>query len=172
MCRYSESLDLKCENVIIDPLSLKATVIDFGLSELVGDYDLTRRDSGSYEYVCPEKLINKDESCYFGCQGYISGFKADIWGMGVILYAILYGQFPWNKVERKEYIRVNNQHPKLQFPQGDGLVSDEAKSLIKSMLEINFEKRASFEDILGHPWLNTQKKKSSHNFAKFLRISH
>jgi serine/threonine protein kinase len=150
---------------MIDPVSLKPTIIDFGLSELVGEIDATRRDSGSYEYVAPEKVMNRELMSYHGNEGYISGFKADVWGMGIILYAILYGQFPWNKEQRQEYIRDFETHPEIFFPTSYK-VTDQANDLIQKILEVDPEKRLSIEQILAHPWLKPRR-----SICKFLRLS-
>jgi serine/threonine protein kinase len=149
--------DIKCENIIVEPLTLKTSLIDFVLCEILGSNgDCTKKDSGSYEYLPPEKVM--EVNCiYKGKEGYFSGFKADIWSLGIILYAMLFSQFPWSKMERKQFIRTTGKHPDLRFPQSVENLSKEARELLLSILQSDFEKWPSIDEILAHSWLKTKK---------------
>lgn len=139
--------DLKLENILVSPKTNEPTLIDFGLADIVpADNDTCSGDAGSYEYLPPEKIFPEKRKAF-------AGFKSDIWSLGTILFALLFAQFPWSKRERKESVELKNTHPKLNFPAERAGVSQEARDLIKSMLEQDPEKRATLEDILLHPWL-------------------
>ncbi len=88
---------------------------------------------------------------YNGKEGYFSGYKADVWGAGTILYALLFNQFPWSKAERKKAVEEKRPHPPLLFPSAVK-VSEEAKNILKRMLCVDFDERASVEEVLKHPW--------------------
>lgn len=97
---------------------------------------------GSPYYVAPEVL----EENY--------GLQCDIWSLGVILYILLSGYLPFggdNPGEVFEKIKAG----KYSFNQSEwDKVSDEAKDLIKHMLEINTKKRYSASKCLDHKWFS------------------
>jgi serine/threonine protein kinase len=153
---------------MVDPNTYKTTLIDFGLAELVEESDASIRDSGSYEYLAPEKIAKSSSLSYDGKENHFSGFKADIWGLGVILYAMLFGQFPWSKNERKQFIEKNDQHPQLKFPSSAEFISEEAKDLMKQIFTVDFQKRPSIEEITAHPWLKPRRK--TFPFPKLMKL--
>lgn len=95
--------------------------------------------SGTPAYIAPEILRE---------EGY-SGFKADIWSAGVVLYAMLCGTVPFKASNMKELHKMiikGKYHLKEE-------VSDGAKQLMRAMLEPDPKKRISIAKILLHPWL-------------------
>ena len=74
---------------------------------------------------------------------------ADIWSCGIILYAILFGRYPFNAKDR-DYARkiVNAEYP---IPP-DVPVSYECVSLVRRILVADPSQRLSIEDIKLHPW--------------------
>lgn len=96
---------------------------------------------GCPAYVSPE-ILN-------GCPTY-SGRAADVWSLGVMLYTILVGRYPFhdaeptvlfNKIRRGQY----------NIPQ---TLSPNAKCLLKSILRQDPSLRLTAEECLHHPWLN------------------
>ena len=67
-------------------------IADFGVSKYVKPDDIMHEQSGTPAYIAPEILREK---------GY-SGFKADIWSAGVVLYAMLFGTVPFKASNMKE----------------------------------------------------------------------
>ena len=93
--------DLKLENVLISA-SGSCKLADFGLAhEYVGEVDIGLTDEhvgeaeckvlydvcGSKSYVAPEVLLNL---------GY-NGYSADVWSLGICLFAMLTGFFPFTE---------------------------------------------------------------------------
>ena len=81
-------------------------------------------------------------------EGY-SGFKADIWSAGVVLYAMLCGTVPFKASNMKELHKMiikGKYHLKEE-------VSDSAKQLMKAMLTTDPKARITIPKILAHPWL-------------------
>lgn len=90
--------DVKLDNIIFEEETQKATLIDFGLCDFMeGDDHFTKR-VGSEEYCAPELYLSEDTP--------YSGTKADIYALGVVLYAMLTCTFPFND-------KVNYQSKKI-----------------------------------------------------------
>ena len=125
--------DIKLDNILLDGKG-NVKIADFGVSKLVKPGDVMHEQSGTPAYIAPEIL--KEE-------GY-SGFKADIWSAGVVLYAMLCGTVPFkasNMNELHKMIIKGKYHLKEE-------VSDEAKSLMKSMLNTDPNSRITISKIL------------------------
>ncbi|XP_054254333.1 maternal embryonic leucine zipper kinase, partial [Indicator indicator] len=132
--------DLKPENLLIDgDHNLK--LIDFGLcAKPKGglDYHLNTC-CGSPAYAAPELIQGK---------AYI-GSEADVWSMGVLLYALLCGFLPFDDdnvmgVYRK-IIRGKYTVPKWLSPS--------SALLLSQMLQVDPKKRITVKHLLSHPWL-------------------
>lgn len=92
---------------------------------------------GSPHYAAPELLKNKQ----------YRGDKADIWSMGVILYAMLAATLPFDDPDLRVMM---NKTKKGQYEMPKHL-SPEAEDLIRRMLQVNPERRISLKEIWGHP---------------------
>ena len=78
-----------------------------------------------------------------------SGPPADIWALGVLLFALLCGKFPFKGSNDKELyhaIRFNE----LIFPDH---VSPNARFFLQKLFHKEPEKRISAKDILRDPWM-------------------
>ena len=77
--------------------------------------------------------------------------------MGVILFIIVQGIFPFKEARKEEYFynllltgQIDTYFSKVN---GQGL-SDDFKNLILSFFSYDGEKRPSLQDIKNHPWMN------------------
>lgn len=79
--------------------------------------------------------------------------KSDIWSCGVILFLLLSGTAPFNGLTNKNiHERIVEGHYEMPLERWSH-ISEEAKALVKKMLEYNPEKRISAADALEHPWI-------------------
>ncbi|KAF4147910.1 RyR domain [Phytophthora infestans] len=100
---------------------------------------MIKSTKGTYQFLPPESL-NGDAYC---------AFKADIWAIGVTMYALLFGSLPYFSNDVSELFDKIENDP-LEFP---ALCEDsEAKDLLKGILEKDPEKRITLEGILQHRW--------------------
>jgi serine/threonine protein kinase len=76
--------DIKLENIIIEDKSL-IKIIDFGFGTCSPRNKFLNFFCGTPSYMPPEIILKKD---------YLGEF-ADIWSIGVLLYTILCGAFPF-----------------------------------------------------------------------------
>ena len=124
--------DLKPENILIDRKEKGAVkVIDFGTSHLFDNQKLMHQMYGTTYYIAPEVLLgNYTEKC-------------DLWSIGVILYIMLSGKPPFQgKSDTEILARVTSGIYSLS---GDlwKKRSDDAKDLIKGLMEKDPKKRLS-----------------------------
>ncbi len=90
-------------------------------------------------YMAPELLSRK---------GYL-GPRADQYALGVILYLLLQGNFPFLASNVTElYRQIQQSTPEYPHP-----ISGEALNLVSSLLSINPKERLVCQQILSHPWL-------------------
>ncbi|KAL6827799.1 hypothetical protein V8C40DRAFT_286735 [Trichoderma camerunense] len=128
--------DLKPENILITA-DLQIKIADFGMAAL--HQSKTHRLAtacGSPHYAAPELLKNRQ----------YRGDKADIWSMGVILYAMLSATLPFDDPDLRVMM---NKTKKGQYKMPEFL-SPEAEDLIDRMLQVNPDHRISMKQIWQH----------------------
>ena len=118
------------DNILLDGKG-KVKIADFGVSKVVKQGEIMREQCGTPAYIAPEIIKDK---------GY-SGFKADIWSAGVVLYAMLYGTVPFKANNMQD---LNKLIIKAQYNLKDE-ISEEAKDMLRKMLEPNVAKRVTIK---------------------------
>jgi calcium-dependent protein kinase len=138
--------DLKLENMLIDePGSNNLKLIDFGAATFYKKDDLQSLRVGTVNYIAPEVLNKKYNE------------KCDVWSAGVILYVLLSGKLPFRGSSKMESIRfIKEGRFSLQGGVWD-LVSEDAKDLIKKLLDNNPKTRLSAQQAFNHPWIQRSK---------------
>ena len=122
--------DLKLGNIVLDKRSNKVTITNFCLGKhLMNDTDLLKDQRGSPAYISPDVLSGKP---------YL-GKPSDMWALGVVLFTMLYGQFPFYDSAPQELF---NKIKTAEFSiPDDGRVSEDTKSVIKRLLVTEPERR-------------------------------
>ena len=137
-------LDIKLDNIMINPETFSTKLIDFGLCNFANKINngiFTYR-VGSEEYWSPE-MVAEEVTPY-------CGFKVDVWCLGMVLYCLLNASFPFDPKKRTSSVRTTGVHPTFRFFQP---ISTSAQDLIRKMLEVNPEERLSMPQVMNHPWM-------------------
>ena len=92
--------DLKLDNLIIDTISKSVKIIDYGFGCITTWSKELNFFCGTPSYMPPEKIQKKDyigNIIYLSCKFIfkIKGFYADIWSLGILLFSLLCGSFPF-----------------------------------------------------------------------------
>lgn len=131
--------DLKLENILLDK-NEDVKLVDFGFTrEYEGKSSHLQTWCGTVCYSAPEMLRGEK----------YAGEKVDVWSLGIILYALLCGELPFDEDdETATKTRILKEEPK--YPE---LVPQGAKDLIVSLLSKRPLLRPSLAEVLMHPWL-------------------
>lgn len=121
--------------------------------------DMLSDKHGCPAYVSPE-ILSVSRGCY-------SAKQADCWSLGVILYTILVGRYPFHdtnpsvlfcKIRRGTFVIPDN-------------LSAQAKCLIRSLMRREPNERLSAEDILSHRWFRNYRSINDCTFNKITNNS-
>ncbi len=127
--------DIKTDNIIIDRTTNTVRLVDFGLATTER---FSNEKIGSRQYQSPEMLAGK-----YNTQ------SQDVWGCGVVLYAMLTGQLPFNARQPWQLVRLIETGV-YRTPTN---ISSEAKDLISQMLSVDASSRISLEEAMRHPFV-------------------
>ena len=128
--------DLKCENLLLDS-HMRLKISDFGFARKFNGN--LKTFCGSFAYAAPEVILGNP----------YNGPLADIWSMGVILYAMVTGRLPFKDTSTSVLmadiaagVKFSSRH------------TDKLRSLVVKILTFLPHDRADMAFIQGHPWMN------------------
>lgn len=110
---------------------------------LEGNDDSMTDKHGCPAYVSPE-ILNSS--------GSYSGKQADVWSLGIMLYTLLVGRYPFHDSDPGALF---SKIRKGQYCLPDSL-SPQARGLLCSILRKEPAERPTAEEILIHPWFHTR----------------
>eukprot|EP01026_Neomeris_dumetosa_P070083 TRINITY_DN6962_c0_g1_i13.p1 TRINITY_DN6962_c0_g1~~TRINITY_DN6962_c0_g1_i13.p1 ORF type:complete len:355 (+),score=46.64 TRINITY_DN6962_c0_g1_i13:115-1179(+) len=157
--------DIKLENALLAQQADGTWVVklcDFGYSKHLTLNSKPRNCVGSLPYMCPEVLTANDFPEYD-----YDAKKAEVWSCGVCLFALLFGNFPFNtELPDLEFFEVVKS---MDFKFDEDLpVSEEAKDLISFML-IEEDMRYSLEEVMQHKWFKTNLPPTPESTSRYFR---
>ena len=161
--------DLKPENIFIDSLDWVIKIGDYGASSFFKNGQIFEKRYGTPYYIAPEVLNHSYNE------------KCDLWSLGVILYVLLSGKPPFygrNENEIFEKILIGEYKDDIKEFED---ITDDAKDLMKNLLNLDFKKRFSAKQSLQHKFFeelnqiqadkNELEKKTLENFRKLVSSS-
>lgn len=129
--------DLKLGNMVLNKSTHRITITNFCLGKhLVSENDLLKDQRGSPAYISPDVLSGNP---------YL-GKPSDMWALGVVLFTMLYGQFPFYDSVPQELFR-KIKAAEFTIP-NDGRVSENTIHLIKKLLVLNPPQRLTASQVL------------------------
>jgi len=134
--------DVKLENIMINKRG-QTTLIDFGFCEFAFYSKLSSRYDGTLDYMPPEMLLRQPFNPY----------KADVFALGVLLFILLTGFFPF-ELKKRCRILSNGGLPFVDWTMpGIPQISNSVKDLLEKMLEPHPDRRITLPGITVHSWI-------------------
>lgn len=135
--------DLKLRKFVFDDVEKKHVQLESLVDAVVlkdPENDVIHEKRGCPLYVAPEVL--RASLPY-------NGKAADMWSLGVILYTMLLGRYPFNDEDHSHlFMKITNG--KFFIPT---TVSPKARCLIRSLLQLEPQNRLTAVDVFYHPWI-------------------
>ena len=128
--------DIKLENILLVKDDI-VKIIDFGFAVKTNKETYQKLFCGTPSYMAPE-IVNKEK--------YIAQYS-DIWSLGVLFFAMLYGRFPFRAKKQEDlFDKINEAN--LIFPE-DIIVSEPTKDLLRKIFVVIPTQRLSLSEILS-----------------------
>jgi tRNA A-37 threonylcarbamoyl transferase component Bud32 len=134
--------DIKLENILLTK-DEEIKIIDFGFGMYNPEERLQNFFCGTPNYMAPEISMK---------QSYV-GQYADMWSLGILFYKMLCADFPFKGENEKALFK---QVRKCEYNIPD-YVDDNARKIIKSLINLDPKKRPSCETILHSIWFDNIK---------------
>ena len=155
--------DIKPENILYRTPAEDANIVlvDFGIAAHLrneDDHDL-KGLCGSVGYAAPEVIARHGH-----------GKPVDIWGLGVVTYAMLCGYAPFSSAD-PELFRKQLERGQIEFHEKYwSSVSPEAIDFVRRCLTLDPEQRITAEEALEHAWFKVcLERDDSHDVSAGLR---
>lgn len=139
--------DIKLENFLYETKENKhIKLIDFGFAKIVDQNSKVSENCGTLHYMAPEVLTGKYNS------------QCDIWSLGVSVFILLFGRFPFGGSDRKvkEQIKAGKYFVE---PDQWNSISPAARDFLEKMLVVDPIKRMTSAMALEHPWVKEQEQR-------------
>ena len=128
--------DIKLENILLVKDDV-VKIIDFGFAVKTTKETYQRLFCGTPSYMAPE-IVNKEK--------YIAQYS-DIWSLGVLFYAMIYGRFPFRAREQDElFERINEAN--VIYPSYIE-VNENVKNMLRKIFVVIPTQRLSLNEILN-----------------------
>ena len=128
--------DIKLENILLIDNDI-VKIIDFGFAVKTNKETYQKLFCGTPSYMAPE-IVNKEK--------YIAQYS-DLWSLGVLFFAMLYGRFPFRaKTQDELFVKINEAY--VIFPD-DIEVNYKIKDLLRKIFVVIPTQRISLNEILN-----------------------
>jgi hypothetical protein len=129
--------DIKGDNYLMDRKDIvdpqcHIALTDFGTATNLAPNERLSAEVGTKIFWAPEVFAKS------------YGLKVDVWAMGVTMYGLLDGHFPF-----KDEAEIMKKHKQVKFPR----VDPDCEDYLRAMLVRDEEERISAEAIMSHKWI-------------------
>ncbi|CAD8127504.1 unnamed protein product [Paramecium sonneborni] len=134
--------DLKLENIMFaNKNDTLIKIVDFGIAGMAVNSNMDKLNIGTIRYMAPETLQGNNSKI---------GPHIDVWAMGVILFHLIFGKYPFEGDSNFDIIQniTNNNYT---FSKKN--VSPYLIDLLSRIFFIDPQKRIKLYDILNHEWM-------------------
>uniref|UniRef100_A0A8C5LLR5 Protein kinase domain-containing protein n=1 Tax=Leptobrachium leishanense TaxID=445787 RepID=A0A8C5LLR5_9ANUR len=144
--------DIKADNILMDPECKCIKLADFGLTRIQGIY--VPQMSWIIPYMAPELCALRHN------EHLLLNPSLDVWALGILVYVMLTGQYPWNKAlssdwQYQDFICWHQGQVLTRAPSQWKRFTVEGSILFFQILAPNPTERCSVLDILHYinlPW--------------------
>ena len=161
--------DIKLENILLSSqhdFHDGVTLGDFGLAIDLSVEHRATEVAGTPLYIAPEVILSGFDK-HRGTEmdgvpststdpGHSYSFEADMWGCGVVLYALLSGYLPFEPRASFDFPTVCKSIIRGEWSFSDPvwhMVSDSGRDLIARCLTVDPKRRITAHEALSHPWM-------------------
>ena len=139
--------DLKTDNIMLteDNENAIIKIIDFGLSKIISSNESLIDGYGTLNFTAPEVLTRDPYNK-----------EIDIWNLGIILFYMLTGHFPFEGI-KEEIIANKIVYQPLEFNSEEWETrSQKVQDLIEKCLEKKPSNRINIDEFLKHSWFKSK----------------
>jgi len=132
--------DIKLENIFVkinNDGNIHCILGDWGLATSYSQKGLINESCGSIAYSSPEIITGS----------FYTGPEVDVWSLGVLLYALISGNLPF---EYDIGLICTGLYEKLPY------ISSDLQDLLSRMLVVDRKKRITLNEIMSHNWIRSQ----------------
>ena len=143
--------DLQLSNIVVDDDG-SVKICDFGVSTPFVDRETNKLISiqtaplGSEYFMAPEVILGNQRD----------GSKVDIWALGVLLYVLVTGEYPYDNDpgEGKAHSKRARVEKILMASPDYPVMSAGVENLLKSIFVVDPDERPGINDIIGDSWVS------------------
>jgi len=140
--------DIKLDNIIINPTNLHVTLIDFNLSSFFTEGKPLVEPVGCLNYSSPQILEAAYGEAYLPEQGW-----SDLWALGVAVYGMLVGFFPFRSEHARKLRREIATLQTTPLTWFSTSVDPLAQSFVESILSLESVGKISAQSLMDHPFV-------------------
>lgn len=125
-------MDVKMENILIDPSTRKIKLCDFSNCAPVSREFISKIDCGTVCYMSPETLF--DRKFY--------PTRSIVWCIGILCYVLLHPNIPWERYEKNSLLTLEKE------------LSSECQFFIRKCLEPDVRLRPDLRSLFDFTWFS------------------
>ncbi|CBZ52550.1 putative protein kinase, PfPK7 homolog [Neospora caninum Liverpool] len=157
--------DVKPDNMLMGEDG-RVQIGDMGSADFMDAQGRVRHTKGTYMFMAPESMrVSASPGEPYEGHG---GRAADVWALGISLYAMLFGELPFKATACMEQLFSQLAEGAVKLPKDKaGTVSEDGKAVLLSLLQPEVKDRMTLPALLEHPWI---KEADTSEAAKYARL--